>query len=383
MIIVGYVSNPNGMASWCWETANALLETGMEVCVICSDKALIPSDNKVKTVLFDMEDNFAGPSNLFTKIQSQFIGRLSLRSTPFCSTLHAHLLAQGITPDTYLFNQPDLIDPALKLPQHVVAWAYPSSFWGYISKVGRLSGWKFNKNFLFTVLDAIGWFRRDWHAYRKASSVMAVSERLNGELVNKKITSNTVYPCIRTEAQPQGGRPALKSAKVKIVISALYLEEPRKRVAWLLESVEGLPAQNFEIHLLGQASEAFVTRFKKLPLIFYGKLRREQALEVMKDKDIFLFGSVLDDWGYVQTEALSKGMVVIAPNLSPFDEIVGHSEFLYKSDSPDDLRNKLMKVIDHTQLSLLKSQSEKRAEQLFSRKIFAATVISLMKHSTN
>jgi glycosyltransferase involved in cell wall biosynthesis len=378
MIVVGYVSNTNGMATWCWEAANALEEAGEEVCLVCAAQVLVPLDNKIKIIRLEEGNEIKPIKGIFNKVIAQLKGRLSAPDNPFCLTLHAHLLSLGMAPRFYLFNRSDLVHPAVPVPQYIVAWAYPPSFPGYVSKVGKVSGWKLNKLFLFAVLDSVGWYRRDWKAYRRASGVLAVSERLKAALCAKGVRAFQVYPCIRVDTQGMVIKDVRK--KIQVLISALYLEEPRKRVGWLLECLSTLVHQDFEVHLIGTASESFIARYRKsgLNLIFHGRLRREEALAIMEDKDIFLFGSSLDDWGYVQSEAMARGLVALAPDVSPFDEIIGNKQLLYKADSLEALGNKLNNLMTGTDLSGLKIQSIQRAAQLFSRPVFVEKIRNII-----
>lgn len=84
----------------------------------------------------------------------------------------------------------------------------------------------------------------------------------------------------------------------------------------------------------------------------------------------FTFGSLVDDWGYVQVEAMAKGIAIIYPNASPFDEIVGRPDYLYDIDNDMDFIVKIKIVVEKD--DFLKDQEwfQSRYNQLFCSEAF-------------
>ena len=373
MIIVAYLYNTNGMASWCWEAAHALAESGQEVVLICAPDAAIPDTTLVKIV------RFALPKSTLhgNKISREF-GRLSDKSSGFVFALHSHLQTLGIVASAYLLNQSDLLDGRVEVPQHVVAWAYPTTLLGYLGKIGKLTGWKFSFNTLRILFDAVGWWRKDWRSYRSATSVLAVSERLNASLKAQGINSSVVYP---GTALLRESSPHTAQAPYKLLTVAVGLEDPRKRVLWLVEALRQMPDwSQFSLTLIGNTNSAFRERVCRdgFPATFTGPLGRQEVQEKMADFDLFLFGSELDDWGYVLVEAMSRNLCTIAPNISPFDEIVGDTGVLYNVNSQTDLTQKLSALLAEP-IGSYQQAATQRAETLFSRAAFSRSLLAMMK----
>jgi glycosyltransferase involved in cell wall biosynthesis len=158
------------------------------------------------------------------------------------------------------------------------------------------------------------------------------------------------------------------------MIAALGLEDKRKNVAWLLDCVAQIPAHlPYRLVLAGAASPAFEQSVRaRLPQVsFTGLLSRAQLLHHMQQADIFLMGSVVEDWGYVQVEAMAMGMVVVAPAQVPCSEIVGDDSCLFKPGSNADCVQKLAALLAAgPALQGYKARFRQRYEQCFSAPVF-------------
>ena len=145
----------------------------------------------------------------------------------------------------------------------------------------------------------------------------------------------------------------------------------------MIEALKNLPFKNFSLTLIGKASDKFknwVCR-DNFPAKFVGFLPRSELNQLMLKHEVFLFGSCLDDWGYVLIEAMSNGLLVVAPNLSPFDEIVDDTGALYSPYSSRDFISKVNKILNND-LDLKRQASLNRAKKLFSREIFGNSILS-------
>jgi glycosyltransferase involved in cell wall biosynthesis len=328
MFVVAYLYNNNGMASWCWEAAHALHEMPQPVLLVCSNEVELPGTPVVEVLRFNPQTGGYRRKDILSRIAGEF-GRLSGESSGFVYLLHQHLQELGIEPSAYFLNQSNLQDPRVEVPQYITAWAYPTSLKGYLSKVGKLTGWKISKpiGILRTCFELVGWWKKDWRAYRNATSVLAVSQRLSTELVSQGIRGHIVHPGTSISAYEL--RESANNV-CQVLIAAVDLEDPRKRVRWMINALKSSTHINFSLTLVGHASDAF----KKwvcddFPAKFTGHLPRNQLQNLMAEHDVFLFGSCLDDWGYVLVEAMSQGLVIVAPRISPFDEIVEDTGILY------------------------------------------------------
>ena len=371
MIIVAYLYNTNGMASWCWEAAHALAEAGESVTLVCAPNVDIPATGAINVLRFAPPEVIASGN----KISREF-RRLSGKSSEFVYHLHNYLLQVGITPSAYFLNQSDLLSMHVEVPQYVVAWAYPTSLIGYLSKIVVLSGSMISTNTIRVAFDAVGWWRKDWFAYRNATSILAVTKQLQASLAAAGVTATAVHPgtAIRSDAS----RPNRKKTH-KILICAQDLEDPRKRTTFLLNALMKLSTSEYSLTLIGHVTDDFRRRTEHgyFPVTFVGPLPRNEVQLLMAEHDIFLFGSCLDDWGYVLVEAMSQGLCVVAPKLSPFDEIVGDAGVLYSPYSEEDLCLKLGALL-HKNLHQIHEDAQARASELFSRRAFSHTLLKVL-----
>ena len=204
---------------------------------------------------------------------------------------------------------------------------------------------------------------------------MAVSEQLNNELKIHGIKTRVVYPGTYVQ-EVFISQSFNNDRKPRLLIVSVGLEDSRKRVRWMLQALKLNPARNYSLSLIGFASDDFKewVHQDEFPVNFLGLLPRDEVQKVMAEHDIFLFGSCLDDWGYVLVEAMSQGLAVIAPNIHPFNEIVGETGSLYSVDSQSDFCQKL-NILLADDLSLKKYAAWERAKTLFSRKTFAENLL--------
>lgn len=368
MYVIAFVYNNNGMATWCWEAAHALSEAGQPVLLVCQDHVVLPSTPQVEVV------RFTPPA-----VEKPWIKRKweKVKGEPaeFTFHLHQHLRQQGVSPSAYLLNQPDMYDDRVSAPQHVAGWACPSSLRGYLAKIPKYNGPRWHKD---TLAICRGWlviWRKDWRGYRGATSVLAVSQRLGSELRAKGVNAHVVHPGTHVTAARHSESPP----PCRLLVAALDLEEPRKRVRWMVEALKRKEKRNFHLTLIGNASESFRRWVcqDEFPATFTGHIPRDAVQRLMVENDVFLFGSSLDDWGYVLVEAMANGLIVVAPNESPFDEIVHNTGGLYSLRSQEDFGNEVQKAIDnYREKSCL---SWERAEACFSRRAFARSLLAAIQ----
>jgi glycosyltransferase involved in cell wall biosynthesis len=157
----------------------------------------------------------------------------------------------------------------------------------------------------------------------------------------------------------------------RLLFVAADLEEPRKRIGWALTALKTGLRGSFLVTLAGSASPSFQrwTRGGNFPAEFVGRLSRDRLPDLMRQNDLFVFSSAIDDWGYVQVEAMGQGLMVIAPRLAPFDEIIGNAGVLYSPHSTAELVRAVQRCIDN-EIPDAAARAWERASTLFSRRTF-------------
>jgi glycosyltransferase involved in cell wall biosynthesis len=170
---------------------------------------------------------------------------------------------------------------------------------------------------------------------------------------------------------------------VRLMAAALNLDDPRKGIRLILRALKRITARNVTLTLVGQASERLRERAKRLPfeVSFTGALSRSAVTDLMTRHDIFLFASRLDDWGYVLVEALAAGLWVIAPNQSPFDDIVGEAGDLFTPGPVQSLVACIERAVAQWQPNW-RTTAVNRARSHFSRQAFAAQLCKAMSSAS-
>ena len=377
MIIVGYVYNNNGMATWCFETAYALHEAGYNVMLVHSSTIKLPEILPFKTFVFDFEEN-SKANGLLKKIKT-FFQIISSSSNKFSFFIQNELAKLNIQPKAFFLNQSNLVSTNIITPQYVCAWVYPFTLKRYITSSFTQMN-KGIKNKVLALTTAIGFYRKDLSGFKKATHVLAITEAMHKQLVKKRIKSFLLPPCCEVVINNLNNEEIVANRKIRIIISALDLESKRKNSIWLLQCLNKITTQTFKITLIGKTGNIINELIKNSPHTFYcsGQLNRNEALQQMKTADIFLFASLSDDWGYVITEAMAKGLAVLVPNNHPFNFIVGTNDYCFELNNEDSFKNKLLQLVNASNLTKAKQHSLNRAETLFSRKQFAYNLKPLL-----
>jgi glycosyltransferase involved in cell wall biosynthesis len=80
-------------------------------------------------------------------------------------------------------------------------------------------------------------------------------------------------------------------------------------------------------------------------------------------------------------EAMSQGLVIVAPNISPFDEIVGDTGILYSLASKKEFADKVLELCKSNLFSQRQSALQ-RANRLFSRHAFGKSLLDIYEKKT-
>ncbi|MBS1627452.1 MAG: glycosyltransferase [Bacteroidetes bacterium] len=377
MIIVGYVYNNNGMATWCYETAYALHENGYNVLLVHSSKIILPNNLPFKTFAFDFAESPAN-SGLVKKIKT-FLEVISSSSNQFSFLIQNQLKENNIQAQAFFLNQSNLVYTKTTIPQYVCSWVYPFTLKQYITSSFTHMN-KGVKNKVLALATAMGFYRKDLTGFKNATYALAITEAMHKQLIKKRIKSYLLPPCCEVITNVFNKEQIVANKKISIVISALELESKRKNIIWLLQCLNKISTQTFEITLIGKTGNSINEFIKNSPHTFYcsGQLNRNDALKLMQKADIFLFASLSDDWGYVIVEAMSKGLAVLVPNNHPFNFIVETNKYCFELNNENDFTNKLLQLINTDNLIKAKQHSLYRTEAMFSRKQFANNLQPLL-----
>jgi glycosyltransferase involved in cell wall biosynthesis len=357
-ILIGVVYNRNGIATWCVEAARALLQYGYRVSILTTSMDWLPEDLHAVAMVAQPP----APRNLVKKVSDklkwwgQFFVNSSFNHIPIKSA-YRQLQQQGNAPGLILVAQTDFLWPEAPVPQWVVARAWPVTLKGYLDKMNELK----SQPWLSRLHDLVFWYKMDHKAYRNATGVLAITQRLANTLRQKGYRAQKLYPCVAVAGQSKG----ISRAVPRIITAALNLGDKRKNITLMMEVLGGLHRDQkpFDLTLVGLVDAETENDYRYLVphARFTGRLSRGELLSEMADHDIFLFASIQENWGYVLTEAMAMGLVVITPDIYPFDEINPNPQLRFKQHHRDDLKEKISKVISNP--SLLNDVKRKASEK--------------------
>ena len=372
LLVVAWLYNTNGMASWCWEAAHALHELGHNVLLIAAPDTPLPGIPLVEVVRIGEPDDHAYQRSRGMKALHTVSRHLAAGPNGVLLNTHKYLEDRGVRPAAYILNQTSLVDRRVPCLQIVTAWGYPVSLLAYLRKIPLLVPDKTLRSFLHVGLLWVGWWRRDWRGYRAADLVLPVTHALLTSLHRRSVTASLAYP-----GTSVGPAPNCRGGGIRLLMAAIQLNEPRKRILWMLDAMkEAILPPGCVLQLAGEPDESVRQAASRLniPVEFLGRLKRPELQKVMQQADIFCFGSLLDDWGYVLVEAMANGLIPVAPAISPFDEIMGVAGLGYRPHSQVEFVSVLCSV---TSSSLVDKRQQvwERAHSLFSREAFGRSIL--------
>ena len=365
-IIVGYLYNSNGMAAWNLEVAMALHTFGYNIVLVHSKEVILDKEYPFRTVCFDIKRNFNFLERAFFHLRRFYNKRYG-----FVFELDKHLRSLSIEPGIYLFNQSNLYDVRVSVPQYIKASTYPSKLTSYLKSYYLTADFKKSSSKLLInhFIEVVGWYFTDWYAYKKASGILCHTEALANELKLSGVKAYFVPPPILVRHEILNLQ--LNESPVFLTV-ALDVEDKRKRIKWIIKNflesgIEG------ELRIVGSVSPEFRKLYSEFSskIIFLGKVTREEMPAIYVKADIFLFASTSDTWGYVLTEAMSNGLIVIAPNLYPYDYIIGNKKYLYSLHDSCDFQQKIKSVANKDITAIDKEFFNKRVIKEFSHEGFA------------
>lgn len=387
-ILIAYVYNNNGMATWCIEAAKSFSLKGYKVILVKKSDIELDLTAIHHIQIINYDDQSLSNRNYFDKIKAKLKKYIYLipfiqSDNQFLPKLLKKLSLLGIPSiDAILLNQSNLLNSSIQIKQYVVAWANPPFFINYLKNAFTTA--KSINEIFHGVLAAIFWYKSDKYSFRKAAGIMAVSENLRNNIFKliKNVHVYTIYPGVsNNQFTVEMKRPI--STKIKIVMMALHIEEKRKRLTWAINQIQQLQSYYhlIELTLIGNYSTEFKNKIEQgnMPIVFLGKLNRNDALIELQKNDLMIFASSVDDWGFVQIEAMSRGLAVMAPMASPFDEIIGNDDYLFDKKS---FIEKLKQIIvNPLKLEEDKQYFLKRYNNKFSGNVFADNLINIIKAS--
>lgn len=121
-------------------------------------------------------------------------------------------------------------------------------------------------------------------------------------------------------------------------------------------------------------------------VVFHGRLKRDDAQEIVRKADCFIMVSSREAFGLVYVEAMAKGCIVIGTEGQGIDGIVSHGEngFLCKARDVDGLAETINQIVNlpPNDLKQISSKAVETAFNLTDRKVAEHYIDSITLSST-
>jgi hypothetical protein len=290
-------------------------------------------------------------------------------------TAFEQLRQTGNTPGLILVAQTDFLWPHAPVPQWVVGRSWPVSLKGYLGKMNELK----SQPWLPRLHDLLFWYKMDHKAYKMATGVLAITNKLSNDLKQLGYNSQRLYPCVDI---PSANMHKPKENKLRLLTAALHLGDKRKHIGWMMQALKPLNRQgiSFEITLVGefdtQIEQAFRMDFPQVKLT--GRITRQALLGEMANHDIFLFTSLQENWGYVLIEAIAQGMVVFTPDRYPFSEINNCKMARFEMGNTTSFQRELFKILKEPDLLSVCLKQQRQFLDLVSYRAFVSRLSEIV-----
>jgi glycosyltransferase involved in cell wall biosynthesis len=183
---------------------------------------------------------------------------------------------------------------------------------------------------------------------QNASRVTAVSNSLKSLILESSDIDNisVIY-----NGQDVNSDIVEKTEKSILLVSRIL---ERKGFQYFLYAIKDLDLHEWEINIVGDGP--YLEMLKKiakdfdLPVKFLGYKRGKELEEIYRRSSIFVFPSAREAFPVVLLEALSYGCAIITTDIASCREVVGDSALFVRTESPEDIREALEKLLNDPKL---------------------------------
>ena len=178
------------------------------------------------------------------------------------------------------------------------------------------------------------------------------------------------------EREGSGLVPHPVNGKFKVLFVGRHIE--RKGICYLIDSAKFLPADKFEIRIVGvgDLTEKLKQQAAKYPhIVFTGKLSPEDLANEYRTANVFTLPAIVDHkgdtegLGVVLIEAMELGLPIVASNVGGIPDVVvdGESGILVPEKDPEALANAFKRLAsDRSLLESLLAGARKRIAECFT-----------------
>ncbi|PWJ68295.1 MULTISPECIES: glycosyltransferase [unclassified Fibrobacter] len=262
--------------------------------------------------------------------------------------------------------------------------------------IGQAQGIFANSSFTAGKIKALRDVNVEWSPYGTTLGSSASNDELQSTNYKKISERNNIDSSSRhSERSEESSAASIAvhpvNGKFKILFVGRHIE--RKGICYLIEAAKYLPADKFEIRIVGvgdltedlkkqareiMASDEFITGNEyggPCEIIFTGKLSPEDLEAEYRNANVFTLPAIVDHkgdtegLGVVLIEAMELNLPIVASNVGGIPDVVvdGQSGLLVPEKDPEALANAFKRLADEPALvQQLLTGSRKRIAECFS-----------------
>lgn len=197
-------------------------------------------------------------------------------------------------------------------------------------------------------------FHWENHMSKKAIKIFAISDSTKKDIINQyKINEDKIkiVSCALNKTIFKPSKQKTIFNKKLLFVGRLV---PRKNIVCLIKIMRLLvdTDKEFILNLVGEGEYAYVNKIKKeiiknnlqKNIIFYGKVTDDKLNKLYESNSIFVFTSLVEGFGLVLLEAMSKGLPVISYNVNGVKDVIINkvNGYLVKPFDYQDFTNKII-----------------------------------------
>lgn len=203
-------------------------------------------------------------------------------------------------------------------------------------------------------------------ACRRARRVITISEATRQDVHTffgvPLAQIDVVYPGVDSAYAPQEETAVTQFKKGRGIDGRFILHvgtlQPRKNIPTLLQAFAQLEDRTMKLVLIGGKGWLFDEIFAQIQqlgveerVLFPGYVPDAELPLWYASADLFVFPSVYEGFGMPVVEAMACGTPVVASNSSSIPEAVGKAGLLFEPHNPSELAERIVSVLQNSQLS--------------------------------
>jgi len=222
---------------------------------------------------------------------------------------------------------------------------------------------------------------------RKACHIIAVSYSTKNDLVKHYEVKEEKISVVHSGIDPPrfSNRELPVEGPFVLFVGAF---RPGKNVERLFKAFSLIKDRIAEkLVLAGSGFSEFEQKLRKLAcelgikdrVNFLGYLKEDSISFLYRRCNLFVFPSLYEGFGFPVLEAMAAGAPVIATNVSSVPEIAGDAALFFNPRSPEDIAEKMLKVLSSESLKEELRRKGKERAKLFRWEKTASKVLEILK----